>query len=125
MSATLKNLPWTVRGCGNPDHGPGWDCHRVEDSTGARLLQSVTREVAERYASIPALESELARLRAFAASFAETAEAAVRHHETKGQGGQQVPFHGDFAHLPPSSVSVLRKLAQSAREALGTEPKQS
>lgn len=57
-------------------------------------------------------------LRAFVQSFAEVAEAAVRHHEGKDRGGQQVPFHGEFAHVPPSVVGTLRKLAREAREVL-------
>jgi hypothetical protein len=61
MSAPT-NTPWTVHGCGNPEHGPKWDCHKVKDSTGAIILRDVTREVAERYASVPALVADNAAL---------------------------------------------------------------
>lgn len=53
-----------------------------------------------------------------ARAFAETAEAAVAAHEARGRGGQQVPFHGDFARVPPSDVGRLRWWAKEFRQAL-------
>ena len=52
--------------------------------------------------------------------FAETAEAAVAHHEwTLGpKKGMQVPFHGDFANVVPSTVSRLRWWATEFRAVL-------
>lgn len=61
-SREAKHTPWTVHSCGNPEHGPGWECHYVKDSTGARILRSVTREVAERYAAAPDTAEALADL---------------------------------------------------------------
>lgn len=66
-----------------------------------------------------AIRERAAALQSFAESFATTAEAAVAHHESKGKGGQHVPFHDDFANVPPSTVSRLRWWAARAREALG------
>lgn len=56
---------------------------------------------------VKALEDRADRLENACESFAEMAEAAIAHHE-RGKGGQQVPFHGDFAHVPPSAVRTLR-----------------
>lgn len=72
-------------------------------------------------AAVAALDraaAENVALRAFAEAFAATAEAAVEAHESRGRGGQQVGFHGDFAHAPPSAVNRLRWWAARAREAL-------
>jgi hypothetical protein len=67
------------------------------------------------------LLAELQRLRKVewaALAFAETAEQAVLHHETKGAGGQQVPFMNDFACATPSTVSRLRWWARRIRDAV-------
>lgn len=68
--------------------------------------------------AVASLRERTKRLEAFVNAFAVEAEAAVAHHESKGRGGQQVPFHGPFGHAPPSTVSHLRWLAREAREAL-------
>lgn len=47
-----------------------------------------------------------------------TFEAAVRHAETKGSGGQQVSFHGDFGHVPPSAVTRMKWWAREFRNVL-------
>lgn len=78
----------------------------VDDATSAAVA-ALDRAAAENVA-----------LRAFAESFALTAEAAVEAHDSRGRGGQQVGFHGDFAHIPPSAVNRLRWWASRAREAL-------
>lgn len=59
-----KSTPWVVRDCGNPKHGPDWHCHSVRDSTGERILDSVTREQAEHFASIPDLREQVRTLTA-------------------------------------------------------------
>lgn len=75
--------------------------------------QRLTRAERERNEARAALRS----LAAFARSFAETAEAAVRHAEGP-RGGQQVPFFGDFGNAPPSAIARLRWWAREARAAL-------
>lgn len=74
-ASKVLNTPWSVRTCGNPAHGPEWTCHSVIDSTGARLLHSVTREVAERYALVPDVLADNATLL--------TALLAVTHGDTE------------------------------------------
>lgn len=64
------------------------------------------------------LADEVERLRGVCEAFAVTAEDAVRHHENKDKGGQKVPFHGDFSHVPPSTVGRLRWWAREFRAAL-------
>lgn len=64
-------------------------------------------------------DAEIERLRGAIAGFVETARAAVAAHR-RPQGGQQVPFHGDFAHLPPSAVRRLEWWAEFFAAALGT-----
>lgn len=51
-------------------------------------------------------------------SMAETFESAVANYESRGKGGQHVPYHGDFAQLPPSAVSQMRRWARDLREAI-------
>lgn len=51
--------------------------------------------------------------------FIGTVDALLRHVETRGRGGQQVPFHGDFAEAQPSTVSRLRWWKKRMEEALG------
>lgn len=36
----------------------------------------------------------------------DTFKAAIANHR-KGKGGQQVPYHGDFASMPPSSIGQM------------------
>jgi hypothetical protein len=69
-------------------------------------------------AALDRASAENVALRAFAESFAVTADAAVAAAE-RPKGGQQVPFHGDFAGSPPSTIGRLRWWAARAREALG------
>lgn len=67
---------------------------------------------------IRALTAEVTRLREALECIAETAEAAVRHHRSKRLGGQQVPYHGPFASIPPSTIRDLVEQAKIARAAL-------
>jgi hypothetical protein len=46
----------------------------------------------------------------------EVVEAAEAY-ATRPQGGQQVPFHGDFASVPPSTRGQLRWWARRLKEA--------
>ena len=64
MTTEPKNMPWVVRDCGNPKHEPDWHCHSVRDSTGERILDSVTREQAEHFASVPSLREQVRTLTA-------------------------------------------------------------
>ncbi len=41
--------------------------------------------------------------------FIDTVEAAIRNHESRGHGGQQVPYFGDFANTQPSTIIQLRR----------------
>lgn len=54
---------------------------------------------------VAALEAELAKLRETIGYLADEVKSARAHRETKG--GQQVPFHGDFASAPPSVLNRL------------------
>lgn len=64
-------------------------------------------------------EAELRRLRAACENMAECFEAAVRYANRK-RGGQQVPFHGDFAQCTqyPSFVQAAEWWARHLRAAL-------
>ena len=64
-----------------------------------------------------ALLARLEKLRVVCESFASTAEAAVAHHRAP-KGGQQVPFHGDFANVMPSVVARLEWWARAFRAVL-------
>lgn len=58
------------------------------------------------------------RLRAAIWAIIDTFDAAVANFESRGKGGQQVPFHGDFASMPPSSAQTMRRWSRDLREAL-------
>jgi hypothetical protein len=71
--------------------------------------------------------SENAGMRGVLESFIGTAEAAIRHQETKNKGGQQVPFFGDFHESTPSTAARLRwwkKRMEKALEGPSPEPPQ-
>ena len=48
-------------------------------------------------------------------------ESTVRHAENRGKGGQQAPFHGDFASAPPSTVRAIAMWARDIRAVLAGE----
>lgn len=48
-------------------------------------------------------------------------EAAVTAHDRRYQGGQQIPYHGEFASITPSVVTVLKRYARSLRNTLRGE----
>lgn len=50
-----------------------------------------------------------------AIEFVRAVEAAVK--ANRRQGGQHVPFHGDFASAPPSVLSRLEWWARAFRDA--------
>lgn len=49
-------------------------------------------------------------------AFATTVDDAARHHESRGAGGQHVPFYGDFASAPPSVMVRLKWWAKHLKE---------
>lgn len=49
-------------------------------------------------------------------------EATIHHFETKNQGGQHVPFHGDFANVAPSVAGRMRWWVREMKEALLNGP---
>lgn len=49
-------------------------------------------------------------------------EATIAYHESKGKGGQQVPFHGDFSSVGPSVVSRMRWWTREIRLAFAERP---
>ena len=102
------------------------------------LLEAVTRERDEARARsiwhtfecVSLVEHEkvvasVARLREALEGIAEEFESTVRHIDSKGRGGQHVPFHGDFASACqlPSFCSRAKWWATHLRAALKeTEP---
>lgn len=66
---------------------------------------SLQRVMAE---ALLALAERCGELEARAASFVDAVNAAVRANEQRGKGGQQVPFHGDFASATRNLASSLR-----------------
>jgi len=55
--------------------------------------------------------------------FEQEIEAAERHLSNRTRGGQQVPFHGDFAGIAPSALGRLRWWLRAFREARHREQK--
>jgi chromosome segregation ATPase len=92
-----------------------------EQAKVARLTIEVAEVEADRAAALAKVQ-EAGKVVEVARAFVEIAEAAIRHHENRGKGGQQVSYHGDFAMVPPSAVSRLRWWADCFRAALASLP---
>jgi hypothetical protein len=54
MSA-LDGMEWRDVGCGNPDHGPSWECWKVKSERDDVVLRGVNKATAERHAAFPDL----------------------------------------------------------------------
>lgn len=50
--------------------------------------------------------------------FVDRVEAAGRARAARGAGGQQVPYHDDFAYVNPSTARELARWAEVFRTAL-------
>lgn len=93
------------------------------DREGQELFAA--REVAVAALSTTAVRDELARrekaahnlklAEALLESIASECECAVAAFRRRGQGGQQVPYHGPFAAATPGVVNDLERLGQRAR----------
>ena len=59
------------------------------------------------------------RVRATLAALTGEFERAVRHHENRGKGGQQVTFTGDFASVGPGTLQRMRWWLREMKAALG------
>jgi len=80
------------------------------DLTDERIDELVKWTVDSRNVDMCAIHTalkELVKLRATVKAFAETVAAAARANARRGQGGQQVPFHGDFCAATPSVLNRL------------------
>lgn len=54
---------WRVEGCGNPEHGPDWKCHRVMDEQDQRVIGNVDLATATRHAAAPDMARALLAVR--------------------------------------------------------------
>jgi hypothetical protein len=84
----------------------GYYSEAVED-----LVASLAQEVC-------ALEAERERRTAAIWAVIDMFDGAVRNFETRSAGGQHVPYHGDFASMPPSAASQMRRWIRDLMEAL-------
>jgi len=57
----------------------------------------------------------MTNLEHIAIGFIAEVEAADRVLEQRGAGGQQIPFHGDFASVTPSAMGRLRWWANAMK----------
>lgn len=58
------------------------------------------------------------KLHELVAGFIEAVQAARDAASARGKGGQQVPYHGDFASAPPSVLGQLKWWADRLQELL-------
>lgn len=90
-----------------------------------RLIANMTqREMVTAVDGLLALAERCAKLEAAAVSFIDAFERAERHNETRGMGGQHVPFHGEFCSAPPSVMGQLRRFAREMKAALDAKEHQ-
>lgn len=52
-------------------------------------------------------------------SLADTIEHAEHATKQRGRGGQQVPFHGDFANATPGTLAQLKWWVRELERAVG------
>jgi hypothetical protein len=71
----------------------------------------------DKQAEIDRLTKKLARLALLSEHFTDAVQRAVTEMQNRGKGGQHVPFHGDFASAPPSTLSRLGWWAREFRMA--------
>jgi hypothetical protein len=69
--------------------------------------ESMALDVVDACDEIERLKGIVVNAQAAVYSFAETVRSAVEAHKRRGQGGQQVSFHGDFANAMPSVLVRL------------------
>ena len=55
-------------------------------------------------------------------SFHDAVTRAAQAHQARGAGGQQVPFHDDFASATPSVMVSLQRWARDLRASYGEAP---
>jgi len=67
------------------------------------------------------LERENRSLRAALWAVIDLFEGAVANFESRGKGGQHVPYHGDFASMPPSAAHQMQRWSRDLRCALKGE----
>lgn len=63
------------------------------------------------------MTDKLKELLTLVEGFCSAVDDATRAHDSRGLGGQQVPFHGDFASALPSTMIQLRWWARELRTA--------
>jgi len=78
--------------------------------------EAALRKFAKEREELPA---KLEKLRMLLQGFEEEIARAERNIQNRGKGGQHVPFHGDFANVPPFGLSRLRWWARAFQEVLG------
>ena len=89
----------------------------VPEANRCALVDCIEQAIERERAEALLLARSLYQLRFVAEAFADTAERAVAHHRAP-KTGQQVPYHDDFANVPPSSVGRLDWWSKRFREAL-------
>lgn len=70
---------------------------------------------------IEALARERDRNRAAIWAVIDMFDGAVANFESRGKGGQHVPYHGDFASMPPSAATQMQRWSRDLRASLRDE----
>ena len=110
-AAIVKDIQTRMKKCGCTAWGPDNICNWCDAlSTAVDGTDGTSHPGAAMLDRMRALED-------FARGFAEMAETCINHHEGP-KTGMRVPYHGDFANLPPSGVSALKRWWKSALDAL-------
>lgn len=91
---------------------------RVEVDRVKALNTELGTTIAELRQSVAALQSQVDAVAPVVESFAETVKAAARAMDSRGKGGQQVPFHGDFCAAGPSVMNRLEWWARQLSTAM-------
>lgn len=91
-----------------------------QNTPGGRMvyLSDVEDLLSQFAAEVVALESERTRLRAAIWAVIDMFDGASYNFRNRDKGGQHVPYHGDFASMPPSAASQMDRWSRDLRMAL-------
>lgn len=105
------------------DHGLCWPCasKALDLAPTTDDIEILRLEIDAALERTQKTREERDRLRAAIWSVIDTFEGAVRAFESRGAGGQHVPYHGDFSSVTPSTVSQMRRWIRDLRCALKNE----
>jgi hypothetical protein len=85
------------------------------------LIVQLAQEITAQSERVAELEGERSRLRAAIWAVIDMFEGACANFDSRGKGGQHVPYHGEFSSMTPSTRNQLGRWSYDLRQALSNE----